>query len=128
MPRNYEIMFIVAPNATDEEIDKIIAQMEGVVQTTHGEVLKVEKLSKRKLAYRIEKFEEGYYLLFNINGTGEMVKEFERRLKVTDAVIRYVTVRTDETSKRVEKIREARLRKVRRKSPGVQPECTVPGI
>ena len=126
--RNYEIMFILKPGFTDEEIDKLIAQMEGVVKTQQGEVLSVDKMGKRKLAYRINKAEEGNYVLFKINGNGECVKEFERRLKVADSVIRYITVRMDESVKRVDKIKAARLRKVRRKSARAQPEAAAPMI
>ena len=126
--RNYEIMFILKPGFTDEEIDKLIAQMEGVVKTQQGEVLSVDKMGKRKLAYRINKAEEGNYVLFKINGNGECVKEFERRLKVADSVIRYITVRMDESVKRVDKIKAARLRKLRRKSARAQPEAAAPMI
>ena len=121
--RNYEIMFILKPGFTDEEIDKLIAQMEGVVKAQQGEVLGVEKMGKRKLAYRIGKMDEGHYILFRVNGNGECVKEFERRLKVADSVIRYITVRVDESVKRVDKIKAARLKKVKRKSAGAQPEA-----
>jgi small subunit ribosomal protein S6 len=90
--KTYEVMFIVVPNAADEEIDKITGQMEAVVKGMQGDVISVEKIGKRKLAYRIGRFEEGYYVLFNIQATGEVVKEFERRLKVTDSVLRYISV------------------------------------
>jgi small subunit ribosomal protein S6 len=126
--RTYEIMFIVAPNAPDDEIDRIVAQMEGVVRATRGELISVERIGKRRLAYAIGKFEEGYYILFNLKGDGELVKEFERRLKVTDTVIRFVTVRVDEAFKRVEKIKTARLKKVRGKSADAQPEATASAL
>ena len=126
--RSYELMFIVVPTITDEDLDKLIAQMEGVVKTTGGEVLSADRLGKRKLAYRIAGFEEGVYVLLNIKGDGEMTKELERRLKVTDSVIRYITVRVDETLKRVEKAKAARLKKVRKRSPGTQPEASAPAI
>lgn len=126
--RSYELMFIVVPTVTDEDLDKLVAQMEGAVSTAGGEVLSTDRLGKRKLAYRIARFEEGFYILLNIRGTGEMIKELERRLKVTDSVIRYVTVRVDEVSKRVEKVKAARLKKARKRSPGTQPEATAPAI
>jgi small subunit ribosomal protein S6 len=126
--RTYEIMFIVAANAPDDEIDRIVAQMEGVVRATRGELISVERIGKRRLAYPIGKFEEGNYILFNLKGDGELVKEFERRLKVTDTVIRFVTVRVDEALKRVEKIKTARLKKVRGKSADAQPEATASGL
>jgi len=126
--RSYELMFIVNPTVTDEEIDKLVAQMEGAVTTAGGEVLSTDRLGKRKLAYRIARFEEGFYVLLNIRGTGEMIKELERRLKVTDSVIRFVTVRVDEVLKRVEKSKAARLKKARKRSPGTQPEAAAPAI
>ena len=126
--RSYELMFIVVPTVTDEELDKLVAQMEGAVTTAGGEVLSADRLGKRKLAYRIARFEEGIYILLNIRGTGEMIKELERRLKVTDSVIRFVTVRVDEALKRVEKAKAARLKKARKRSPGPQPETAAPAI
>jgi small subunit ribosomal protein S6 len=126
--RCYELMFIVIPTITDEDFDKLIAQMEGVVKTTGGEIQSVDRLGKKKLAYRISRFEEGQYVLFNIKGNGEMVKELERRLKVTDSVMRYVTVRVDGALKRVDKVKAARLKKARRRSPGTQPEAAAPAI
>jgi len=126
--KTYEVMFIVVPNAADEEIDKINGQMETAVKGMQGEVLSVEKIGKRKLAYRIGKFEEGYYVLFNIKANGEAVKEFERRLRVADSVLRYISVRVDKALKRVDKIKAARLKKLRKKSPGSLPEAAAPAI
>lgn len=121
MDRLYEIMFIVNPSLPDEEVDKLIAQFEATVTSTHGETQKVEKLGKRKLAYRVGKFWEGYYILFTVKGGGETVKEFERRLKVTDAVIKYLTVRVDEDLKRLEKMKAKRAARAARKPPRVAP-------
>ena len=72
--RNYEIMFILKPGSTDEENDKLIAAMEGVVTSHKGEMLGVEKMGKKKLAYRIDKFDEGYYILFKLNADGEAIR------------------------------------------------------
>src|SRR5262245_64475627 len=97
---NYEIMFIVNPNATEEDVDKINTQLESVITSAGGHVEKIEKMGKRRLAYEVEKFREGYYVLFVIGANGEIVKECERRLRVMDAVLRYITVRTDEDVRR----------------------------
>jgi small subunit ribosomal protein S6 len=113
--RLYEIMFIVNPNISDEEVDKLIAQFETTVTSTHGEMQKVERLGKRRLAYRVGRFWEGNYVLFTVKGGGETVKEFERRLKVTDAVIKYLTVRVDEDLKRLEKMKAKRAARAARK-------------
>ncbi|MFN8008063.1 MAG: 30S ribosomal protein S6 [Terriglobia bacterium] len=128
MMRHYEIMFIVKPTSTDEDVDKLIAQMEGVVKSYEGEVVAVDKMGRRKLAYRIDKSEEGVYVLFKINASGECVKEFERRLRVIDFVIRYISVRVDEDLKRMEKIKAARLKKIRKKTAGTATETPAPAI
>jgi small subunit ribosomal protein S6 len=113
--RNYEIMFIVNPNATEEEIDKINSQVEGIVTSGGGKVQKIEKMGKRRLAYDIDKFREGHYVLFAIEANGDIVKECERRLRVMDAVIRYITVRCDEEIRRFEKMRSYRQRRAARR-------------
>src|SRR6185295_15657260 len=106
--RNYEIMFIVNPNATDEEVDKINSQLENIITSGGGKIGKIEKMGKRRLAYEVDKQREGHYVLFEIEANGDIIKECERRLRVMDAVIKYITVRTDEDARRFEKIRNYR--------------------
>lgn len=98
----YEMMFITRPDIPEEELDKLIAQMEGVISNMGGKIEKVEKMGRRRLAYRIQKQRDGFYLLFVYEGTGDTVREFERRLKVSDAVIKYMSVRADERVKPAE--------------------------
>ena len=127
--RTYEIIFIARPDMADEDVDKLLAQMEGVVQGAGGKVEKVEKLGRRRLAYRIAKQREGSYVLFQVQGTGDTVKEFERRLKVTDAVIKYLTVRTDVELARAEKFKALRAKqesKRRRAKPAAAPTAQAP--
>ena len=131
--RNYEIIFIVRPDVTEEDVDKLIAQMEGVVAGAGGQVEKVEKLGRRRLAYRVEKQREGIYVLFRLQGSGDTVKEFERRLKVIDTVIKYLTVRIDEDLERAEKFKALRLKQESKKrrakppaAPAPQPIAEVP--
>ena len=122
--RNYEIIFIVRPDVTDEDVDKLIAQMEGVVGATGGQIEKVEKMGRRRLAYKVRKQREGVYVLFRLQGSGDTVKEFERRLKVLDTVIKYLTVRTDEDIERAEKYKVLRAKqesKKRRSKPAAPP-------
>jgi small subunit ribosomal protein S6 len=122
--RNYEILFIVRPDVTEEDVDKLIAQMEGVVAGTGGKLEKVEKLGRRRLAYRVRKQREGIYVLFRLQGSGDTVKEFERRLKVIDTVIKYLSVRIDEDLERAEKFKALRAKqesKKRRSKPAVAP-------
>src|SRR6476619_6058505 len=116
--RNYEIMFIVNPNATEEEIDKINGQIESIVTTGGGKVEKIEKMGKRRLAYEVDKHREGYYVLFVISANGDIIKECERRLRVMDAVIKYLTVRTDEETRRFEKIKNYRQKRAARRGTG----------
>jgi small subunit ribosomal protein S6 len=113
--RNYEIMFIVNPNVPEEEIDKINGQIENVVTSGGGKVEKIEKMGKRRLAYEVEKQREGHYVLFVIAANGDIVKECERRLRVVDQVIKYITVRTDEEARRGEKIRNFRQKRAARR-------------
>ena len=113
--RNYEIMFIVNPNATDEEIDKINGQIESIVTAGGGKIEKIEKMGKRRLAYDVDKQREGHYVLFVMGANGDIVKECERRLRVMDAVIRYITVRCDEEVRRFEKMRSYRQKRAARR-------------
>jgi len=122
--RNYEIIFIVRPDATEEDVEKLISQMEGVVTGTGGKMEKVEKMGRRRLAYRVAKQREGIYVLFRLQGSGDTVKEFERRLKVIDAVIKYMTVRIDEDLECAEKFKALRSKqesKKRRSKPAAAP-------
>ena len=99
--RIYEELFIVKPDVPEEEIDQLIEQMKSVVTTAGGTVDKVDKWGKRRLAYRVDKYREGAYILFQFSSAPETVKEFERRLRVSDMVIKFLTVRIDETLKRL---------------------------
>ena len=116
--RNYEIMFIVNPNATDEEVDKINGQIEGIITSGGGKIEKIEKMGKRRLAYEVDKQREGHYVLIVMGANGDIIKECERRLRVMDAVIKYITVRTDEEVRRFEKIRNYRQKRAARRSSG----------
>lgn len=118
--RNYEIMFIVNPNVTDEELDKINAQIEGVVTAGSGQITKIEKMGKRRLAYEIDRNREGSYVLFVVSANGAIVKECERRLRVTDAVIKYITVCTDGEDRRFDKIKGYRQRRATRRGSGAR--------
>jgi small subunit ribosomal protein S6 len=116
--RNYEIMFIVNPNGTEEEIDKINTQLEGVITSGGGRIDKIEKMGKRRLAYEVDRFREGFYVLFVIGANGDIIKECERRLRVIDAVIKYITVRVDDEVRRQEKIRSYRQKRAARRGSG----------
>ena len=119
--RTYEIMFIVNPNTPEEEIDKINSQLEGIITSGGGTIEKIEKMGKRRLAYDVDKHREGYYVLFVIAANGDIVKECERRLRVMDAVIKYITVRTAEETRRFEKIKNFRQKRAARRGTGRKP-------
>src|SRR5216110_3166069 len=123
---NYEIMFIVNPNTTDEDIDKINGQIETVITSGGGKIEKIEKMGKRRLAYDIDKHREGFYVLFVIAANGDIIKECERRLRVMDAVIKYITVRTDEETRRFEKIKAFRQKRAARRGSGRKPAPVEP--
>lgn len=112
--RVYEIMFIVNPNTPEDEIDKINGQMESVVTTGGGKIQKIEKLGRRKLAYLVKKFNEGFYVLFRVDANGDIVREVERRLRVMDPVIKYITVNMDHEIRRIEKARKHRQKRASR--------------
>jgi small subunit ribosomal protein S6 len=125
--RIYEIMFIVDPNAPDEVIDSIIGQVEGVVREAGGTVDKVDKWGKRKLAYRVRRREEGYYVVIRYSvARTEAVKEIERRLKVHEQVLKYLTVRMDEKLKWLEKRKKAREKRAAKK-PAAPAGARMPG-
>jgi small subunit ribosomal protein S6 len=95
----YEMMFIARTDVPEEEIDKLTDQMDSVVSGAGGKTEKIDKMGRRRLAYRVKKQREGFYILFTFEGNGDTVREFERRLKVTDTVIKFLTVRVDERAR-----------------------------
>ena len=119
----YELIFIVRTDLPEEELGKLMTQMEGVVTSHGGKVEKAEKMGRRRLAYRVKRQREGVYVLFVVEGSGETVKEFERRLRVNDAVIKYLSVRVDEELKRAEKAKAWRAEQAARK-PRPRPATT----
>jgi small subunit ribosomal protein S6 len=113
MSRLYEVMFIVRPDAADEDVDKLIEGFKATVTNGGGAVKNTEKMGRRKLAYTVRKFNDGNYVLLTIEAGGPVVLELERRLRVTEPVIKFITVRMDEEEKRLAKIKA--LRSARRK-------------
>ena len=113
--RIYEELFIAKPDAPDEEVDAFVEQMRRQLTNAGGTVDKVEKWGKRRLAYKVDKYREGAYVLFQFTAEAEAVKEFERRLRVSDLVIKFLTVRIDETLKRLEKRKKERDKRAQRK-------------
>src|SRR5262249_26564113 len=96
MQRTYELMFIVRPDMPEEEQERLISQLENSVTTSGGAVKNVERMGKRRLAYIVRRFNDGIYVLMTIEGPGSVVHELERRLRVSEPVIKFLTVRVDE--------------------------------
>jgi small subunit ribosomal protein S6 len=124
--RIYEELFIVRPNATEEEIDQAIEQIRQVVTGAGGTLDKVEKWGVRKLAYRVRKHEDGYYVLVQFSAPPDAVTEIERRLRVSDTVIKYLTVRIDRKLKRLEKKRREREKRAARRPAPAAPAPGAP--
>jgi small subunit ribosomal protein S6 len=109
--RNYEVVFIAAPTLTSEELDAFINHAQTVIEGKNGKIVKVDNWGRKSLAYKINKFREGYYVVLSIEAEGGAIAELERRFRVTDFIIRFISVRIDENIKRSEKIKAARRRK-----------------
>lgn len=119
MQRFYEVMFIVRPDIADEDLDKLIAGLEQTVANGGGNLRSTEKLGRRKLAYTVRKFNDGNYILLTIDADGPLVAELERRLRVSEPVIKFITVRMDEEEKRLAKVRA--IRATRKKLSAIPP-------
>jgi small subunit ribosomal protein S6 len=122
--RQYELMYIVSPEATEQELADLHGQVEGIVARFEGRIDKTEAWGKRKLAYPIKRHREGHYVLDFLIGPGDMVKELDRRLKVIDQVVRHLIVRVDEDVRVAERRRAEREAWAarRRAARGLPPE------
>ena len=109
--RIYEVVFIVDPSTQDEDLKRLTDGLQGIVTDQGGTVTKSEVMGRRQLAYRIGRSNEGIYVLFEVEGTGKEIAELERRMRVNDQVMRYLTVRVDEERRRAEKLKARRARK-----------------
>ena len=115
MSRKYELVYIVSPDATDDQVAELHTQVESIIQRLHGQLEKTDNWGRRRLAYEIGRHKEGTYVLEVINGDGELMKEIDRRLKVTDLVIRHLVVRVDEEQGVVDRTRARRTETSRRR-------------
>ena len=113
MNRIYELMFIVRPDMPEEDQEKLISTLESAVTSSGGLLKNVEKMGKRRLAYSVRRFRDGLYMLLTVEGSGAVMHELERRLRVSEPVLKFLTVRIDEEQKRLEKIKA--IRAARRK-------------
>ncbi len=127
--RVYEELFIIKPDAPEEEVEGFVDQIKQVITSGHGTVDKVDKWGVRKLAYRVQKYNEGIYVLVQFSSLPELVHEVERRLRVTDIVMKFITVRIDEKLKKIEKRKKARdKRAARRPAPQVAAPALPAGV
>jgi small subunit ribosomal protein S6 len=113
--RTYEVMYIVRPDLPEEETERVISSVESGATAAGLTVKNVERMGKRRLAYKVRKFQDGLYVLLTVEGSGGGVAELERRLRVAEPVIKYITVRIDEEQKRLAKVKKIRDSKIRQR-------------
>jgi small subunit ribosomal protein S6 len=104
-------MYIVDPETPADRIAKLNEAVGKVIEKEGGTVVRMDDIGRRPLAYQINKRNEGYYVLFEIDGSGQEIAELERRMRVNDMIMRYVTIRVDEDRKKAEKMRNKRERR-----------------
>ncbi len=126
MNRTYEIMFIVRPDVEEAELDKLIEGFSANVTSGGGEVKSVEKMGRRRLAYTVRKFNDGFYVLMHVAAQGSLITEIERRLRVSEQVIKFITVRMDEEEKRLAKVKAIRDTKVKRSAQPIAAPVQAP--
>jgi len=119
MNRTYEVMYIVRPDVEEADLDKLIEGFEKNVTDGGGEIKSTEKMGRRRLAYTVRKFNDGFYVLMTIAAAGALIGEIERRLRVSEQVIKFITVRMDEEEKRLAKVKAIRDTKVKRSAQPV---------
>lgn len=109
--RIYEVVFIIDPATGEEDSTRLVENLQKIVTDQGGTITKSESMGRRQLAYKIGRNTEGHFMLFEIEGTGGEIAELERRMRVSDQVMRYLTVRVDEDRRRADKFKERRARK-----------------
>ncbi len=125
--RQYDLIFICRPDTPEAEIDKVISTLEHAATEKGGKIEKTDKWGRKRMAYRVQKLREGFYVYMVVRSShGEVVKELERRLKVSDAVMKYLTVRVDEELKRQQKLQRHRERRAARRPRKTAPASAPP--
>ncbi|HSQ23101.1 MAG TPA: 30S ribosomal protein S6 [Pyrinomonadaceae bacterium] len=109
--RTYEVIFIVDPAAADEEVMRLSEGVQKIITGQGGSIVKTEMMGKRQLAYEINHKKDGTYVLLEVEGSGGEIAEVERRMRVNDQILRYMTVRVDEARRRADKLKDRRVRK-----------------
>jgi small subunit ribosomal protein S6 len=130
MQRAYEVMFIIRPDLTEEDSEKLVSTIESNASAAGVKVKNAERLGKRRLAYPVRRFSDGSYVLLRVEADGKGIHELERRLRVSEPVIKFITVRTDEKQKRIDKLAKLRATRVKRsatEAPAPSAEATAEG-
>lgn len=113
--RIYEVVFIINPEADDNEVMRLSEAMQKIITSQGGSITKTEVMGRRQLAYEINQKREGTYVLLEVEGTGAEIAELERRMRVNDQILRYMTIRVDEDRRRAKKLKDRRARKAAKK-------------
>src|SRR5690349_7789838 len=113
--RTYEIVFIIDPDAEDAEVMRLTEAVQNIITDQGGSITKTEMMGKRRLAYDINHRRDGVYVLLEVDGSGAEIAELERRMRVNDRILRYMTVRVDEDRRRAEKLKDRSARKAERR-------------
>jgi small subunit ribosomal protein S6 len=114
--RKYELLFIVRPTLSDQEVAALIEQVKGHIGNVGATITQVQNLGRRQLAYEIDHVREGTYVLMHFEGSGVEIAELDRRLRVSDVVLRHIIIRIDEELKRAERMKRRRQRKAARRA------------
>jgi small subunit ribosomal protein S6 len=114
--RTYEVMYIIHPDTDGEKITKLNTAVGNLIEKEGGTVVRMDDIGRKQLAYPIDKKTEGHYVLFEIEGSGQEIAELERRMRVNDMIIRYMTVRVDEDRKKADKMRSKREARATRRA------------
>lgn len=113
--RKYELVYVMKPEASEAEVAELQAQVESIIARVGGTLEKTDVWGRRKLAYDIGNHKEGFYVLHVIAGSGELMKEIDRRLRVTEGLLRHLVVRIDVSEGKAERARTIRVEDSRRR-------------
>jgi small subunit ribosomal protein S6 len=114
--RTYEVVFIIDPGTAEDEVMRLSEGVQKIITGQGGSITKTEMMGKRQLAYEINHKKDGFYVLLEVEGSGAEIAEVERRMRVNDQILRYMTVRVDEMRRRADKLKDRRARKAARKT------------
>lgn len=123
--RTYELIFIVDPGVADDEVMKLSESVQKIITGQGGSITKTEVMGKRQLAYEINHKKDGTYVLLEVEGSGAEIAECERRMRVNDQILRYMTIRVDEARRRADKLKERRARKASKRTGSAKPKANV---